>query len=115
MPGTWFLVRGTWYLVPGTWYIQTTKIEEPFPNAGTLERTDMNTTQDDNTYNQRFLWSTTLVAAMGGFLFGYDWVVVGGAKPFFELHFELTTAGQLVRAAVLWQLETLGGNLSEAA
>ena len=28
-------------------------------------------------------------AAMGGFLFGYDWVVVGGAKNFYEPYFDL--------------------------
>ncbi|MBN2022039.1 MAG: sugar porter family MFS transporter [Pirellulales bacterium] len=33
----------------------------------------------------------SLVAAMGGLLFGYDWVVIGGAKPFFEKYFELNT------------------------
>jgi sugar porter (SP) family MFS transporter len=27
---------------------------------------------------------------MGGLLFGYDWVVIGGAKPFFEPFFNLT-------------------------
>ena len=37
------------------------------------------------------LWIICLVAAMGGLLFGYDWVVIGGAKPFFERYFELTT------------------------
>jgi SP family sugar porter-like MFS transporter len=42
-------------------------------------------------YNQTFIWLICLVAAMGGFLFGYDWVVVGGAKPFYEPYFELTT------------------------
>jgi sugar porter (SP) family MFS transporter len=42
-------------------------------------------------YNKKVLWLICLVAAMGGFLFGYDWVVVGGAKPFYEPYFQLTT------------------------
>jgi sugar porter (SP) family MFS transporter len=45
-------------------------------------------------YNKKTIWLISLVAAMGGFLFGYDWVVVGGAKPFYEPYFNLTTAGQ---------------------
>jgi sugar porter (SP) family MFS transporter len=31
----------------------------------------------------------TVVAAFGGLLFGYDWVVIGGAKPFYERYFGL--------------------------
>jgi MFS transporter, SP family, arabinose:H+ symporter len=42
-------------------------------------------------YNMRYIWMTTLVSAMGGLLFGYDWVVIGGAKPFYEKYFNLTT------------------------
>jgi SP family sugar porter-like MFS transporter len=39
-----------------------------------------------------FVWTVCLVAAMGGFLFGYDWVVIGGAKPFYESHFGIANS-----------------------
>ena len=42
-------------------------------------------------YNMRYLWGISMVAAMGGLLFGYDWVVIGGAKPFFEKYFDLSS------------------------
>lgn len=41
-------------------------------------------------YNMLFVWLVSIVAAMGGLLFGYDWVVIGGAKPFFERYFHLS-------------------------
>src|ERR1043165_5285064 len=37
----------------------------------------------------RYVWLISSVAALGGLLFGWDWVVVGGAKPFFERYFAL--------------------------
>jgi MFS transporter, SP family, xylose:H+ symportor len=49
---------------------------------------------DAKCYNLRYIWLISLVAAMGGLLFGYDWVVIGGAKPFFEKFFRLDQ-GQL--------------------
>jgi MFS transporter, SP family, xylose:H+ symportor len=39
--------------------------------------------------NLQYIWTISLVAALGGLLFGYDWVVIGGAKPFFEKFFQL--------------------------
>lgn len=45
-------------------------------------------------YNHRFIWMVTFAAALGGFLFGYDFVVIGGAKPFYEPFFNLTSPAQ---------------------
>jgi len=45
----------------------------------------------ESNLNLKYLWSITVVAALGGMLFGYDWVVIGGAKPFYEARLGLTT------------------------
>ena len=39
-----------------------------------------------------YVWLISGIAALGGLLFGYDFVVIGGAKPFFERYFELKDA-----------------------
>ena len=41
------------------------------------------------TYNARYVWTLASIAALGGLLFGYDFVVIGGAKPFYEAYFRL--------------------------
>jgi sugar porter (SP) family MFS transporter len=40
-------------------------------------------------FNLRYILLSSVVVALGGLLFGWDWVVVGGAKPFFESYFNL--------------------------
>lgn len=37
------------------------------------------------------VWLAAAISALGGLLFGYDWVVIGGAKPFYEAAFALDT------------------------
>ena len=52
-----------------------------------------------------------LVAALGGLLFGYDWVVISGAKPFFVPHFHLTDANLIGWAMSCALLGALAGAL----
>ncbi|MCY1719984.1 sugar porter family MFS transporter [Prolixibacteraceae bacterium Z1-6] len=40
--------------------------------------------------NTKYIFTISMVSAMGGLLFGYDWVVIGGAKPFYEQFFNIS-------------------------
>jgi SP family sugar porter-like MFS transporter len=48
-----------------------------------------------NKLNKKYILMISLVSAMGGLLFGYDWVVIGGAKPFYEKFFDITQSPNL--------------------
>ena len=48
------------------------------------------TKEDMENQSKAFLYFICAVSAMGGLLFGYDWVVIGGAKPFYELYFGIS-------------------------
>jgi len=60
-----------------------------------LTATQIETSRLKADFNRGYVWLVSSVAAMGGLLFGWDWVVIGGAKPFFQRYFQLTTEAQI--------------------
>jgi MFS transporter, SP family, xylose:H+ symportor len=69
-------------------------------------------------YNLGYVWLISAVAAMGGLLFGWDWVVIGGAKPFFQRYFQLTTEAQIgwansCASSAVWSAHWSAGGLSD--
>jgi SP family sugar porter-like MFS transporter len=73
------------------------------------------TTSQANNY----LLLISLVSAMGGLLFGYDWVVIGGAKPFYEVFFHISDSpamqGWVMGSAIIGCLVgvMISGSLSD--
>jgi len=50
--------------------------------------------------NVFFVWKVAFIAAMGGLLFGYDFMVIGGAAIFYEKFFNLTGRPELLGLSV---------------
>lgn len=59
-----------------------------------------------------YVWGIAIVAALGGLLFGYDWVVIGGAREFYEQYFQLTSSASIGWANSCALLGCLIGSLS---
>src|SRR5579863_5095813 len=66
-------------------------------------------------FNLGYVWLISAVAAMGGLLFGWDWVVIGGAKPFFQRYFNLTSQAQIGWANSCALIGCLAGALAAGA
>lgn len=70
-------------------------------------------------YNTSYLLFIAMISAMGGLLFGYDWVVIGGAKPFYEVYFGIANSpsmqGWVMGCAILGCLlgVMISGSLSD--
>lgn len=50
---------------------------------------------ENRKFNIAYITGLSMVSAMGGLLFGYDWVVIGGAKPFYEQFFNIASQPHL--------------------
>ncbi len=46
-------------------------------------------------FNTKYIFGISMVSALGGLPFGYDWVVIGGAKPFYEQFFHISGSANL--------------------
>ena len=80
-----------------------------------ITSTSTETSQLKANYNLTYVWLISSVAAMGGLLFGWDWVVIGGAKPFFQRYFDLTSEAQIGWANSCALIGCLVGSLMAGA
>ncbi|ADV82371.1 sugar porter family MFS transporter [Terriglobus saanensis] len=62
-----------------------------------------------------YVWWIAIAAALGGLLFGYDWVVIGGAREFYEIYFHLTSSSLIGWANSCALLGCLVGSLLSGA
>lgn len=58
------------------------------------------TTIDESQVNTLYVWKIAFIAAMGGLLFGYDFMVIGGVTIFYEAYFDLVGQPSLLGFSV---------------
>jgi SP family xylose:H+ symportor-like MFS transporter len=63
----------------------------------------------------RLVWLSTIVSAIGGLMFGYDWVVIGGAKLFYEASFGLSRPADQAWAVSCALIGCLAGAMASGA
>ena len=51
--------------------------------------------------NTKYGLPLALIFAMGGLLFGYEWVILGGFKPFWERYFEIISSSTFQGLAMI--------------
>jgi MFS transporter, SP family, xylose:H+ symportor len=66
-------------------------------------------------FHAAYVWRIAFTAALGGLLFGYDWVVIGGAKHFYELYFHIQSEWLIGWANSCALLGCLAGSLLAGA
>lgn len=62
--------------------------------------------------HSNYVWALAATVTLGGLLFGYDWVVIGGARQFFEIYFGLTSEALVGWANSCALLGCLAGSLA---
>lgn len=82
-----------------------------------MQAMDLRTTDElmQNIIAGKSVWLTAGISALGGLLFGYDWVVIGGAKPFYEAYFALTEPAQQAWAVSCALIGCLAGAMLSGA
>ena len=71
----------------GTMSIAASDANEDNPIQHMITATHAESSSLKAEYNLRYVWLISAAAAMGGLLFGWDWVVIGGVQAVLPMLF----------------------------